>query len=193
MPNTPPWNHPVNAPTPVNGPITLMPYDERWPHLFELERARILGAIGERALCIEQIGSTSVAGLAAKPINDIVLVVENFAAEDDYLGDLEAAGFILRIREPVEDHDSSFRGVEPHRVFKGPEIDPNLHVWSRDSAEIDRHRSFREWVLSHPDDRAMYERMKLELAAQHWDNVQQYADAKTVVIDEIRAKSDRSR
>ncbi len=146
-------------------------------------------------MCIEHIGSTSVAGLAAMPINDIdiVLVVETFAAKDYYLGDLEAAGFILRIQEPVKDHDSSFRGVEPHRVFKGPEIDLNLHVLSRDSAEIDRHRSLRDWLRSHPDDRAMYERMKLELAAQHWDNVQQYADARTVVIDEIRAKSDRSR
>lgn len=188
-----PWNHPVNAPTPVDGPITIVPYDEAWPRLFEPERTRILRAIGERARAIEHIGSTSIPGLAAKPIIDIMLVVADCADENAYVPDLEAAGFVQRIREPFESDDTPFNGEEPHRVFKGPEIDVNLHVWSVGSLEIDRHLSFRDWLRTHPEDLALYERTKLELAARTWTNVQQYADAKTEVIEEIRARASTDR
>ena len=187
------WNHPVNAPTPVNGPITAMPYDEARLRQFKQERSRILHAIGERALAIEHLGSTSIPGLAAKPIIDIMLVVANCADENAYVPELEAAGFVLRIREPIESDDTPFNGEEPHRVFKGPEIDVNLHVWSLGSPEIDRHVSFRDWLRAHPEDLALYERTKLELAARTWASVQQYADAKTDVIEELRARASRGR
>jgi len=139
------------------------------------------------------IGSTSIPGLAAKPIIDIMLVVEHCAGENAYVPDLEAAGCVLRIREPIESDDTPFNGEEPHRVFKGPEIDVNLHVWSLGSPEIDRHVSFRDWLRAHPEDLVHYERTKLELAARTWANVQQYADAKTDVIEKIRARTSQVR
>lgn len=180
---------PVNAPTPVSGHIVIVPYDPTWPSLFQRERLRILRAIGSRALSIDHIGSTSVPGLAAKPIIDIMLVVADCADDRAYTPDLEAAGFVLRISEPAGSPDSPFQGVEPHRVFKGPDTDVNLHVWSRGSGEIERHLTFRDWLRHSPADRTLYERTKIELAARRWDNVQQYADAKTTVIDEIRSRA----
>lgn len=193
MPAFRPRNHPVNAPTPVNGPILVAPYDKNWPMQFERERQRIQGAIGERALAIEHIGSTSIPGLAAKPIIDILLVVADCTDENAYISDLEAAGFVLRIREPVVDTDSAFHGDAPHRVFKGLEIDLNLHVWSLGSVEIQRHLAFRDWLRTHPEDVALYETTKRKLAARTWANVQQYADAKTEVIEEIRARASTHR
>src|ERR671933_1419104 len=108
----------VGAVTPLNGPITLADYDLAWPEQFAREAARIRRALGERALLVEHVGSTAVPGLIAKPIVDILLVVADSADEPAYVPALEAAGYVLRIREPDWDE---------HRLFNGPEIDVNLH------------------------------------------------------------------
>lgn len=184
-----PWHHPINAPTPVNGPVTIVAYDPSWPELYETERQRIVNALGSRVLSLDHVGSTAVPGLAAKPIIDIMLVVEDCANDDAYLQDLEAAGYVLRIREPVESPTEHFTGTEPHRVLKGSEIDLNLHVWSRNSPEIERTLTFRDWLRTHDDDRALYQDTKLKLASQQWDNIQQYAESKSEVIGQIRARA----
>lgn len=186
----PSWHHPVNAPTPVSGSILLEEYNPAWPTMYERERSRIVGALGDRAIGIEHVGSTSVPGLAAKPIIDIQLVVQDCADDDAYVPALEAAGYVLRIREPAETGNPLFTGTEPHRVFKGSDVDLNLHVWSLGSLEIPRNLVFRDWLRTHPEDLALYERTKRDLASRSWDNVQQYADAKTAVIAEIRERAE---
>ena len=165
---------------PHNAPITLAEYDPSWPALFERERDRIVTALGSTAVQVEHTGSTSVPGLAAKPIIDITLIVPDSADEPAYVPQLEAAGYVLRIREP-EWHE--------HRVFKGPDTDVNLHVFSVGSPELERMVGFRDWLRAHPDDRALYERTKRELAARTWRHVQNYADAKTDVVEEIMARA----
>ena len=118
-----------------NGPIVLAEYDPRWPRLFEREAARIRSILGERAMRLEHVGSTSVPGLAAKPIIDLLLVVADSSDEPSYVPPLEAAGYVLRIREP-DWHE--------HRVLKGPDTDINLHVFSPGSPEIHRTLAFRD-------------------------------------------------
>ncbi len=165
---------------PLEKPIELVDYDAAWPGLFEREAERIRAARGERALVLEHTGSTSVPGLAAKPVIDITLAVPDSAEEKDYVPALEAAGYVLRIREP---------DWYEHRVFKGPDTNVNLHVFSEGCPEIDRMLLFRDWVRSNPADRELYERTKRELAAKEWKYVQNYADAKTVVVEEIIARA----
>ena len=164
---------------PLSGRILIVDYDLRWPELFGREADRIRATLGDRALRIAHAGSTSVPGLAAKPIIDILLAVNNSAEESAYVPALEAAGYVLRIRE-AEWHE--------HRMFKGPDTDINLHVFSFGCPEIDRTLSFRDWLRGHPEDRDLYLRTKLELAAKEWKYVQNYADAKTAVIEEILAE-----
>jgi GrpB-like predicted nucleotidyltransferase (UPF0157 family) len=165
---------------PHNAPIALAEYDPAWPELFEREAERIRMALGDRALRLEHTGSTSVPGLAAKPIIDITLLVPDSADEPAYAPALEAAGYILRIREP--------HWLE-HRLFKGPDTDVNLHVFSEGCVELDRMVGFRDWLRAHPDDRELYERTKRELATRTWRHVQHYADAKTGVVEEIIARA----
>jgi GrpB-like predicted nucleotidyltransferase (UPF0157 family) len=172
--------HTVGDLQPHAAPITLVDYDPAWPALFEREEQRIRGALGETVLRLEHTGSTSVPGLAAKPIIDMMLIVPNSADEDTYVPQLEGAGYVLRIREP-DWHE--------HRVFKGPDTNVNLHVFSPGSPELDRIVGFRDWLRTHDDDRELYERTKRELAAQEWAYVQNYADAKTVVVEKIIARA----
>ena len=170
----------VGEPTPVNGQITLVEYDPAWPDQFAGEAARMRGALGGRDLRIEHIGSTSVPGLAAKPIIDIRLVVADSGDESSYVPALEAAGYVLRIREP-EWHE--------HRMFKGPDININLHVYTEGSAEIKRLLLLRNRLRANDAERDLYEQTKRRLARRRWTYVQNYADAKSEVIEAIIARA----
>ena len=163
-----------------DAPVTLVDYDPAWPALFEREARRIRAVLGDRVIRIEHTGSTSVPGLAAKPIIDITLIVPDSAEEADYVPQLEAAGYSLRIREA---------GWYEHRLFKGPDTNVNVHTFSPGCPEIDRMVGFRDWLREHDDDRKLYERTKRDLASRDWQYVQHYADAKTVVVEEIIARA----
>ena len=136
----------VDEPPRLDGPVRLAEYDPRWPVLYEREAARIRSVLGDRVLALEHVGSTSVPGLAAKPIIDILLVVADPADEPSYLTPLEQAGYRLVIREP---------GWYQHRALKGPDTDINLHVHPPGSPEIGRHLRFRDRPASTARCRAM--------------------------------------
>ncbi len=119
----------IGAVQPLNGRIVLVEYDPAWPRLFEREAERIRGALGDGALRIEHAGSTSVPGLAAKPIVDIVLVVADSSDEAAYVPAMENVGYVLRIREP---------DWFEHRLFNGPDTVIGLHVFSSSATGYDQ-------------------------------------------------------
>jgi len=168
----------------VDGPITLVDYDPDWPVLYEREATRVRGLLGDRVRLLEHVGSTSVPGLPAKPIIDMLLAVPDSADEPAYVPSMEAGGYVVRIREP-DWHE--------HRVFKGPDADVNLHTFSDGSSEIARMLAFRDRLRTHDDERERYLSTKRELAARHWVYIQDYADAKGEVVEGIieRALADR--
>ncbi len=165
---------------PLVGKVLIVDYDPDWPRQFEVEAAKIRAALGDRALLLEHAGSTSVPGLAAKPILDIVLVVNNSADEPAYVPPLVQAGYVLRVREP---------DWYEHRVLKGVDPAVNLHVFSPGCAETERMLLMRDWLRAHDDDRALYEHTKRDLARRDWKYVQNYADAKTEVVEAILARA----
>ena len=160
--------------------IVVADYDPAWPERFRREEAKIRAALGERALAVEHIGSTAVPGLAAKPILDILLVVEDSADEPSYLSALEEAGYVLRVREPDFDE---------HRMFRTPQKDVHVHVFSPGSPEIERYLLLRERLREDEGDRELYARTKRELASRDWPSMQHYAEAKTEVIEGIIARA----
>ena len=162
------------------GPVLLADYDPGWATAFEREAARIRGALGDQVRLLEHVGSTSVPGLAAKPIIDIVLGVASPADESAYAPAMEAGGYVLRIREP---------DWLEHRVFKGPDTDVNLHVFAADSFEIVRMLAFRDRLRSDDEELGRYEATKRALAAGDWTYVQDYADAKGEVVEGIIARA----
>jgi GrpB-like predicted nucleotidyltransferase (UPF0157 family) len=160
--------------------IVVADYDPAWPGRFRREEAKIRTTLGEAALAIEHIGSTSVPGLAAKPIVDILLVVEDSGEEASYLPTLEEAGYVLRVREP---------DFHEHRMFRTPEKDVHLHVYSAESPEIDRYLLLRDRLRENGKERNLYVRTKRELARRDWPSMQHYAEAKTEVIEGIIARA----
>lgn len=167
---------------PLSAPIRLVEYDPEWPEKFRREADRIRAVLGDRVLQLEHVGSTAVPGLPAKPIVDMLLGLADSADEPAYLPAMESAGYVLRIREP-EWHE--------HRLFKGPDTNINLHVFSSGCPEIGRMLAFRDWLRSNAPDRELYARTKLELTQENWKYVQNYADAKTAVVEQILARARR--
>ena len=168
---------------PLTERIALVDYDPAWPRLFEREAARIRAILGSQVLRLEHTGSTSVPGLAAKPIIDMTLEIPDSSDESKYVPPMEAAGYVVRIREP---------DWYEHRLFKGPDTNVNLHVFSKGCPEVDRMVLFRDWLRGHDGDRQLYERTKRELAIRDWKYVQNYADAKSAVVAEVMARAEAS-
>ena len=167
----------------IDGPVGLAEADPAWPAQYTREEERIRAALGPRALQIEHVGSTAVPGLAAKPVIDIVLTVRDSADEAAYVPDLEAVGYVLQFREP---------DWYEHRFLRDRDPDVQIHVFPADCLEVDRMLAFRDRLRARPDERDLYERTKRELAARRWDYVQDYADAKSTVVEEIISRTDSS-
>jgi GrpB-like predicted nucleotidyltransferase (UPF0157 family) len=170
--------------TPHNAPIRLAQHDPEWSMQYVAEEQKIKAALGSAALVVEHVGSTSIPGIPAKPTIDILLAVRDSTDERAYVPALEAQGYRLHIREP---------DWHQHRLLKGDQTPVNLHVFTVGSSEISRMVLLRDRCRSHPEERALYERTKLELASRVWRHVQHYANAKGEIIEEIiaRALADR--
>ena len=163
--------------------IRIVDYDTDWPTKFETHARTIAGALGHAALRIEHIGSTSVPDLAAKPIVDILVVVQDSADESTYLPQLESAGYVLRVREP-DWHE--------HRMLRTPEKDVHIHIYSTGCPEIHRNLTFRDRLRQNIDDRRRYEQVKRELAKNDWSDMDAYARAKSEVIESIIATTNEA-
>jgi GrpB-like predicted nucleotidyltransferase (UPF0157 family) len=136
--------------------------------------------LGRTAIKVEHVGSTSVPLLAAKPVIDIVLTVPDSSDEAAFVPALEAAGYVLRIRE---------QAWFEHRLFKGPDTNVQVHVFTDGSPEVDRMERFRDRLRVDRGDRELYERTKRELAARTWYYVQHYANAKSDVVADIMSRA----
>lgn len=160
----------------LNSQIVLEEYNPHWPVEFERQKSLIQKALPHVDVSIEHVGSTSVPGMAAKPIIDIVLEVPDSSRESEYVPQLERNGFKLQIREPE---------WYEHRMLRGLTYQVNLHVFTKGCPEVTRMIKFRDRLRANRVDFDLYLSKKRKLAAKTWKYVQNYADAKTQVIREI--------
>lgn len=161
--------------------LVLVDHDPAWSEAYAAHERRIRDALGDAALQVEHIGSTSVPGLAAKPIIDVLVTVDDLTAEEDYLDQLLAAGYELRVREPG------------HRMVRTPARDVHVHVLTVGDEAADDYLLFRDRLRSDPADRALYERTKRSLVARDWPDMNAYADAKTEVVLAIKERARAAR
>ena len=127
--------------------------------------------------CLEHIGSTSVPGLAAKPIIDMLLIVDDVQDEAAFVPPLEVAGFELRVREP------------DHRMLRTPQRDTHLHVYAPGRPQARDYLDLRDWLRVSSDDCTLYANVKRHLAQKQWNDMNDYADAKTDIVLDILARA----
>ena len=156
-------------------PVTLVlsEYDPTWPARYAEVAARLRSALGEKALAVEHIGSTSVPGLAAKPVIDALLVVADVEDEASYAPALVDTGFVLRVRETG------------HRMYRTPGRDVHVHLYGPDDQAITDHLDLRSWLRVDASGRALYADVKRELVRRPWSDMDHYADAKTEVVQQV--------
>ncbi|MXG88884.1 GNAT family N-acetyltransferase [Nocardioides flavescens] len=164
---------------PSHVPDALTPYDDAWPAAYVEHEARIRAALGDTALSVEHIGSTSVPGLAAKPIVDVLVTVPDLVDEGAYLPALLDAGYELRVREPG------------HRLVRPPGRDAHVHVLEPDDPAAEDYLVFRDQLRRDAADRALYEQTKRDLISRDWASMDAYADAKTEVVEAIKERGRR--
>lgn len=160
--------------------LALVDYDPRWSDAYLEHEQRIRVALGPAAVQIEHIGSTSVPELAAKPIIDVLVTVEDISAEEDYLDPLRRAGYNLRVREPG------------HRMVRTTDRDVHVHIMEAGNEAAEDYLLFRNHLRADADDRGLYERTKRALLEQDWADMNAYAEAKTAVITEIKQRARKS-
>jgi GrpB-like predicted nucleotidyltransferase (UPF0157 family) len=154
--------------------VAIVSYDPTWPTQFENTARELREVLGDRALRIDHIGSTSVPGLAAKPVIDVQVSVATLAHADSWTADLMLAGF--RWDEDNEDLTKRF--------FHGPEMGPSLHVHVRELGSLGEQLSlvFRDYLRSHRSAAQRYEAFKRDLSTRLWRDGDEYAEAKTDIV-----------
>ena len=157
--------------------LVIVDSDPSWPQCFAHNEERIRDALGAAAREVEHVGSTSVPGLAAKPIIDILVIVDDITAEEEYLHPLLETGYHLRVREPG------------HRMVRTSALDVHIHILESGDPERDEYLLLRDHLRHTSTDRALYERTKRELVRSEWADMNAYAEAKTAVITQIKERA----
>jgi GrpB-like predicted nucleotidyltransferase (UPF0157 family) len=167
----------------IGGPekrdIVIEEYDPAWAARFEQVHAALHDALGAAARRIEHFGSTAVPGLAAKGIIDVLVTVDDADDEAAYGPALERCGFSIRVRQPG------------HRMYRTPDQDVHVHVFSEGGEAARIRLLFRDWLRHDDADRRLYEDTKRELARRDWDATNDYSEAKGTVVAEILLRAQR--
>ncbi len=161
----------------------VVPYDEEWPRLFSSLGKDLRAALGDIALRIDHIGSTSVPGLAAKPIIDIQISVAALEPVEPYRLRLDGLGLVFRADNP-ELTKRYFRESPGNRRT-------HIHVrragsWAEQFALL-----FRDYIRTHQEDARLYAELKRRLAGEYGEDRHAYTEAKTPFIWEVMRRADR--
>ena len=158
--------------------VVVLPYDAQWKQDFTNIKREIEDALGETAVSIEHVGSTSVEGLAAKPIIDIDVVVANSDVQKA-IDKLSTIGYIHEGNLGIEGREAfAYEGKEHLRTH-------HLYVCPEDSPELKKHLMFRDYLRSHKEATLQYGNIKLEAAKLYPDNIEKYIEYKSPFIESI--------
>ncbi|MDD6835357.1 MAG: GrpB family protein [Solobacterium sp.] len=162
--------------------VVVLPYDEQWKHDFLQIKAELANVLGQLAMEIEHVGSTSVQGLSAKPIIDIDIVIKDYNELEKVISALGKIGY---------QHEGNL-GITGREAFgyDGKEhlCKHHLYVCPEDSPELKRHIAFRDYLQTHPDAVQEYSRIKEEGAQLFPDDIDRYIEHKSPFIEKIYAE-----
>ena len=161
--------------------VVVLPYDPKWASDFQQIREEIEEAVGHLILGVEHVGSTSVMGMSAKPCIDLDVVIPDYGVFDAVAGRLAAIGY-------VHEGDLGIPGREAFKYADKPHLQTHhLYVCPRDSAELHRHITFRDYLRSHSEAVARYSGVKEQAARQFPEDIDGYIACKSPCIEELYA------
>jgi len=165
--------------------IVLVPYDAAWPDAFAAEAARLRRMVPELVIDLHHMGSTAVPGLLAKPVIDILAVVDNVEALDPHRGSFEGLGY-----EAMGEF-----GIPGRRYFRKDDAagrrTHHVHAFARGSGEIARHLDFRDYMRAHAGEAEAYATLKQKLVAECGDDTRRYTQGKEAFVREIDVRASR--
>ncbi len=162
--------------------VVVAPYDRRWAVEYERIRQELTLALGETAIGIEHVGSTSVEGLWAKPIIDIDVIIADGSVFPDVAGRLAAIGYQHEGNLGIEGREAFRYDEKPHLMAH------HLYVCTQDSPELKRHIGFRDYLRANPEDAAAYSQVKQQGAQLFPDDIDRYIAYKSACIEGIYQK-----
>lgn len=173
-----------------NAPIEVTDYDPNWPAEFANLKEVLLGKLDHLCLDILHVGSTSVPNLAAKPILDIDIVIENDTQPASVIKPLQELGYTHQGDLGIRGREAFSRADKhtPYTLPKQEWIDHHLYVCPQDSSQLQKHLALRDYLRKHPDAAAAYSRLKWDLAVRHRNDRSHYTEAKTEFIQGILTK-----
>lgn len=163
--------------------IAVVPYDPRWPQEFERAAGEVIPALGPSLLAVHHIGSTSIPGMYAKPVIDILVIVEELHALDERTAEMQTLDYQVL---------GEF-GMEGRRYFRRDDSTGKrthqIHAFAQGSPHVARHLAFRDFMRVHPDVARHYGDLKRRLAEAHPHDIEAYMDGKDGFIKEMEARA----
>ena len=167
--------------------IEVVPHTSEWRNIFEAEAKLIAAALGGNVVAIHHIGSTSIPGIYAKPVIDLLIEVKNITEVDSQSAAMQSLGYEVM---------GEF-GISGRRYFRKDNREEirthQIHIFESGSAQVKRHLAFRDYLIAHPADAQKYSELKRTLAARHSQNMDGYIDGKDEFIKETDRKAARWR
>jgi GrpB-like predicted nucleotidyltransferase (UPF0157 family) len=163
--------------------ITVVPYDPKWPDLFQEEADELAAIFGDEVVAIHHIGSTAIPGIHAKPIIDILVEVQDIERIDAFNQEITRRGYLPKGEFGIRGRRFFIKGTEESRTH-------HIHVFQTDDAEPERHLTFRDYMRAHPEEARAYGRLKQELARRFPNNIDSYMAGKNDLIKETERKAE---
>ena len=159
--------------------VVVLPYDPKWKTDFENIKRELVSVIGDLAIRIEHVGSTSVEGLSAKPIIDIDVVISDYSVFDCVVSRLETIGYFHVGNQGIEDREAFKYSDKPHLQAH------HLYVCPQNSKELFRHITFRDFLRNNPEAVKKYSEIKENAAKFFPTDIEKYMEYKSPCIEEF--------
>jgi GrpB-like predicted nucleotidyltransferase (UPF0157 family) len=163
--------------------VEVVPHNPQWRDAFEAEAKQVAAALGEHVVAIHHIGSTAIPNIYAKPVVDLLVEIRDITEVDGRSSAMESLGY-----EVMGEY-----GIPGRRYFRkdNPEgiRTHNLHAFEAGSAEVERHLTFRDYMVAHPVDAQRYSELKRKLAEEHPQSMDGYMDGKDGFIKEMERRA----
>lgn len=162
--------------------IVVVPYDLHWPEMYRQEAARLSAVFGQNLIKMHHIGSTSIPGIYAKPVIDMMPLVRNIEQVETTNEAMIELGYSPKGENGIAGRRHFTKGDDAHRTH-------HVHSYEPDNPEVTWHLDLRDYLIAHPDEAQQYGNLKIELARQFPDDIIRYIEGKESFIKAIVAKA----